>query len=150
MNHDDEDDSDGGDCSDESCELSYGQPYHLQLVTENQDLQRWLTGSRSSKDRYGRPRGGNGDSVYTEDGADNGGNAGNFKINPNQYRWLIRSDPSNGSRLGTFYVIISLPYSCFVEISDNLSFIFLHSNNLYHPQTRTDKLSGKIRSETNV
>jgi hypothetical protein len=99
MNRDDEDDSDGGDCSDESCEISYGQPYHLQLVSENQDLQRWLTGSRSSPDRYGRPRGGNGNYVYTDIGADNGGNAGNYKINPNQYRWLIGSDESDGSRL---------------------------------------------------
>lgn len=80
--------------------LMYGQPYFLQLVTGRRSLQRWLTGSRRSKNRSGRPRSSSGNYVWTEDGADIDGekNAGYYTVEPDQYRWFLGSEASDGDR----------------------------------------------------
>ena len=75
---------------------------------------------------FSTPSTGTGNYVWTEDGASLGFEGiGEYIVDPNQYRWVIGSSLSDGSRLGTFYVIISWPYLYFVEIS--IPFIVLFS-----------------------
>ena len=90
--------------------ITYGEPYYLQLVSGNRNLnyKHWLTNSRKLNESD-EPSTGTGNYVWTEDGASLGsmGIGEEYIVDPNQYRWVIGSSPSDGSRLGMFYVIIS-------------------------------------------
>jgi len=80
--------------------ITYGEAYYVQAVTGNSD-RRWLTNSRSSKGRDGKTRTGYGPWVYSEDGAHKGGKdfGAKYKIEPNQYKWAIRSNAGDGKTI---------------------------------------------------
>jgi len=80
--------------------ITYGEAYYVQAVTGNSD-RRWLTNSRNGKGRDGKTRTGHGDKVYAEDGAHKGGKdfGAKYKIEPNQYKWAIRSNAGDGKTI---------------------------------------------------
>jgi len=80
--------------------ITYGEAYYVQAVIGN-SARRWLTNSRNGKGRDGKTRTGAGDKVYYEDGAHKGGKdfGAKYKIEPNQYKWAIRSNAGDGKTI---------------------------------------------------